>query len=476
MIQPVPTIRQAVIIGGSQRPFQVPPAGAVEVGAPQVVASVTVSPSSFSVIEGLQVQFLVATPRDSGGVIIGGKTATWASSNEAVATATATGGTNATVTAVSAGTTTITATIDGVAGTSAATVLATAATVTVSPSSFSLQASQARAVDAQVLDSGGAALPDRDINWSSNNIAVASVAGGADYTATVQAVALGTATITATVEGASGTATATVVAASSNHPNEPAGYARIYENAYTVLPPPSGAGYSTVGTIAGCWSTGFGLVPVIRTDPTTPSGDGVVYGIKVGQGTVSGFGPGVTREWDTCAPSGSPYSKVYHDIRIKLAGGPGGDLSTWHFDASLTKILGFFGVAGAGGGGFETYGFTFSNGISSSARISWDVAIPNSPRILNPNVGEQNLIVGQWHRVEIVMELASTPTASDGVFKLWVDATQTMNYTNVKWQDAGNTTGFYQRHNSPTWGGIDGPNKSRDDWIYYDDVYISGIP
>ena len=76
------------------------------------VASVTVSPSSASVLVGATVQ-LGATPKDANGNTLAGRAITWASSNPAVATVTATGGL---VTGVGSGTASITATSEGTNG------------------------------------------------------------------------------------------------------------------------------------------------------------------------------------------------------------------------------------------------------------------------------------------------------------------------------------------------------------------------
>lgn len=63
-------------------------------------------------------QQLTATPRNASGTAITGKTATWSSSNTAIATVNSSG----LVTAQAAGQATITATVDGIAGTSTAVV------------------------------------------------------------------------------------------------------------------------------------------------------------------------------------------------------------------------------------------------------------------------------------------------------------------------------------------------------------------
>lgn len=96
-----PVVRQALIIGGSQRGYGVATPKDTVTGA--TVASVSVSPPTFSVVEGVDVQNVVATPRSTEGNVVGGKTATWASSNENVATVVSTGALTATVTGVQAG-------------------------------------------------------------------------------------------------------------------------------------------------------------------------------------------------------------------------------------------------------------------------------------------------------------------------------------------------------------------------------------
>src|SRR5437773_273609 len=81
------------------------------------VATVTVSPSAPTVTVGQTVQLSVTT-KDASGNTLTGRTATWVTSNGAVATVS----TNGLVTAVTAGTATITATSEGKSGTAAITV------------------------------------------------------------------------------------------------------------------------------------------------------------------------------------------------------------------------------------------------------------------------------------------------------------------------------------------------------------------
>src|SRR3989440_393283 len=81
------------------------------------VASVAVSPAAATVTVGTTTQ-LTATPKDANGTALSGRVVTWATSNGAVATVSATGS----VTGVAAGSATITATSEGQSGTSAITV------------------------------------------------------------------------------------------------------------------------------------------------------------------------------------------------------------------------------------------------------------------------------------------------------------------------------------------------------------------
>src|SRR5207302_6422175 len=117
---------------------------------------------------------------------------------------------NGLVTAVAVGSATITATSEGKSGTSAVTVTTVpVASVTVSPSPASVQLGSTVQLTATPKDAKGNPLSGRVVTWSSNNTAVARV----NSSGLVTGVAAGTATITATSEGKSGTSAVTVTAA-----------------------------------------------------------------------------------------------------------------------------------------------------------------------------------------------------------------------------------------------------------------------
>ncbi|MBL8961136.1 MAG: Ig-like domain-containing protein [Gemmatimonadetes bacterium] len=171
--------------------------------APATVATVDVSPASATLAIGATSQ-LSATPRDASGNALSGRTVTWASGNTAVATVNGSG----LVTAVAAGSTTVTATADGRTGQATITVTPPpVAAVVLNRDTASVLAGGTVQLNATPRDAAGATLAGRTITWSSSATAVATV----DATGLVSAVTPGTATITATVEGRTASATVTAI-------------------------------------------------------------------------------------------------------------------------------------------------------------------------------------------------------------------------------------------------------------------------
>ena len=162
------------------------------------VASVTVSPASATLQVGQTTQ-LTATPKDANGNPLSGRVVTWSSNNTTVATVNGTG----LVTANATGSATITATSEGQSGTSSLTVtVVPVATVSVSPSSATVQPGGTLQLTATTKDANGNVLTGRVVTWSSSNQSIAAVNGSG----LVTGVAAGTASITATSEGKSGIA------------------------------------------------------------------------------------------------------------------------------------------------------------------------------------------------------------------------------------------------------------------------------
>ena len=157
---------------------------------PPGVASVRVSPSIAGIAVGGTVH-LQAEPLDANGNTLQGRTVTWSSSNNAVATVDNTG----LVTGVSPGADTITATSEGQSGTAGIAVTsAVAASIAVAPTSVTVTAGQTSQLTATVKDASGSVIAGAPVTWTVDKPAVAIVGS----TGLVAGQAAGTATVTAT--------------------------------------------------------------------------------------------------------------------------------------------------------------------------------------------------------------------------------------------------------------------------------------
>src|SRR5439155_9396651 len=150
------------------------------------VASVAVSPATAGIRVGQTVQ-LTATPKDSAGTSLTGRTVTWTSSNPSVATVNISGR----VTGGAAGSATITATSEGQTSSAAVTVtLVPVASVALSPATASIRVGQTVQLTATPQDSAGSTLTGRTVTWTSSNPSVATVSSSGLVTSGV----VGTAT------------------------------------------------------------------------------------------------------------------------------------------------------------------------------------------------------------------------------------------------------------------------------------------
>ena len=167
---------------------------------PVPVASVTVSPPTASIDVGATTQF-TATLKDASGLTLTGRVVGWSSNAATVATVSPTG----LVTGVAAGTATITATSEGRTGTATVTVTGVR-TVTVTPSSATINVLGTVSLTATVRDPSGAVIPNAQVTWTTSNALIAGVSSSG----VVSGLLPGTATITAKSGSATGTAVVTV--------------------------------------------------------------------------------------------------------------------------------------------------------------------------------------------------------------------------------------------------------------------------
>jgi alpha-tubulin suppressor-like RCC1 family protein len=169
------------------------------------VASVTVTPAELALEVG-ESQQLTATPRDQDGNALEGREIAWTATEPAVAGVSASG----LVTGEGDGTTIITASSEGKTGTASVSVTAASlepvASVTVAPGELTFVKGGSQQLAAVLQDQAGNPLAGRSVSWTTSDPAVATVSS----TGLVSGDEVGSATITATSEGKSGSATVSI--------------------------------------------------------------------------------------------------------------------------------------------------------------------------------------------------------------------------------------------------------------------------
>ena len=152
-------------------------------------------------------QQLSAAPTDRAGRPLTGRAVRWSSSNDSVATVSATG----LVTAVGNGSATIRAASETGAGTAAVTVSQAAATLAVAPSAATPTGiGQTQQLTVTSQDANNNPIANPPVTWSSSNAGVVSVNASGMGTAMATALRNGTATITASASGHTAATTITV--------------------------------------------------------------------------------------------------------------------------------------------------------------------------------------------------------------------------------------------------------------------------
>lgn len=164
------------------------------------VTSVSISPATVSIDSGDAVT-LTATVRDQNGSTMSGQTVSWSSSAPAIATVDGAG----VVHALATGDASVTASLSGKSNSAPVHVKPRTlrpATVTVSPSTASLDSGATLTLTATVRDGNGTVMTNVSVSWGSSAPLIAPV----DGSGLVRALRSGNATITAAVSSLSSTA------------------------------------------------------------------------------------------------------------------------------------------------------------------------------------------------------------------------------------------------------------------------------
>jgi uncharacterized protein YjdB len=242
------------------------------------VASLVVRPSHVDAVPGLKTQ-LTGVAYDAGQNILSDRAIIWSSSNTAVATIDV----NGMVTAVAPGTATLTGTAEGKSDVATITVTqAPVASVVVTPNPLSMSVGQTTQLTATTADANGTVVTGRIVAWTSSDSGVAKVSTDG----VVTAVSSGSAVITATSEGKSGTATITVS-------NFAVGSVTVLPSNSAIAPNASTQLSAIVRDVNGAVVTNRGVIwSSSNPQVATVTGSGLVTGIAVGTVTITATSEG----------------------------------------------------------------------------------------------------------------------------------------------------------------------------------------
>lgn len=406
--------------------------------AQMLVGAVTVSPTSESGTVGQTGQF-TATVTDPSGAPLPGPKVSWSSSSNSVVSIDSTGMAKA----MGAGSATITAACGGKNGTAAVTVTGgtagVPATITISPSSASVQIGGSQLFTASVKDASGNVLTGQTVTFTSSNLLVGTIG---NLSGIVNALASGTTTITATDGSLSASATLTVSVTQpppGGWSNEPSGFTTIADWGFDAL---NLNGFTTIWNDAGNGS--------IIADGGAPASPPNVLQIEYPQGFAGGSAP-ATMYYD------HPASKeVFTGLWWKPS-------NPWENQSSnVNKILFWFTGNSSNSIDIQMYG-------PAPYHLHVVTEFPSGSIRFQPNVNSTAVTLGQWHKIEWYIKYATTATSGDGIVKWWLDGVLQGSYSNIQTPD---DAGFTEWKLSPTWGGIGG-NKTETDYYWFDQAHIS---
>lgn len=347
--------------------------------------------------------------------------------------------------------------------------------VTVNPPTLSGGLATSVQYSAVQKNANGDSVAGQAVTWKSSDTTIVTISGSG----LARGVGIGSATISATAAGISGSAPATIVL----HPNEPTGLTRFAETDFAGLPALSGL----PGTLAGNFYTAVSPAShmAIVSDPTALQSPTSVLQVDFEAGTNPGFEVGTSggyRQfggWDLGSVlSNTEYSEYYESTMFKI---PTPDFETQEVGV---KILGYWGVdddnqsLATGSGPTELYAIMRGAGTSTKIMSSWNLdmytqGISSTVLPQNKNLSTK-ITAGVWHQFETYMKL-NTIGQSNGIWKWWLDGVLIGDYENIQFINSTKSSGFWGRSMNLVWGGQGGTPKTRTDYIWFNRMYMSGV-
>lgn len=415
--------------------------------APVPVASVSVTLAASSRNTGQTTQ-ATATTRDANNNVLTGRAITWSSSNTGVATVSSSG----LVTAIAVGAVQIMAACEGQSASANFSVTSAApapvASVTVALGTGSLNPGLTTQATATTRDANNNVLTGRAITWSSNNTAFATVDPSSGL---VTAVAVGTAQITATSEGQSGSATLSVRLVGSS--NEPAGMTVISDRPFNALhelgwdePSNGGSGGSIV------------------QDATAPRSPSSILRMTLPAGFSGG---GASYDGDSPAFNVKTlYISHWFRTSSNWQGHPGSSVNKQYYVYTTSNVPSiYFDMYGSGSGTLRPQ--IAGQSISAGGAGFGDPQNPDWTANLVPSA---EIVRGQWYHLEVVLVMNSVGK-TDGSVDWWLDGVHIGSHGGIQWQSSSPSWQFV--HYADVWGG-GGGTVTKTMWLDFDHLYISG--
>jgi len=344
--------------------------GSTAPDATPLVDAIVVSPASSTIAPNARLP-MQAEVRDGSGAIVPDAAITWTVQDPKVVSVSAEG----IVTALAVGTSKVAANALGKSGLATITVARrSVADVAVAPGRVDILVGASSQLSASALDVGGAALADRAIAWTTSDHGVATVNGSG----LVTGVGAGTATITASSEGRSGTSVVNVTLPAVVRVDlEPASTTLQAGRTQTLVATPRDAKGNGVGGRTVTWSSDDAAVARVSAGLVTTSRAGVAT-ITASVGTVKGAAtitviPGPVATVAVAAPKNKLKAKSTMQLTATARDDQGNAVSnqsfSWSSSNTNTATVSSGGLVTGKRSGTVTITARTSDGKSGSVQI-----------------------------------------------------------------------------------------------------------
>jgi hypothetical protein len=250
--------------------------------------------------------------------------------------------------------------------------------------------------------------------------------------------------------------------------NMPTGMAKLLEHSFDG------------GIAPGAAATGEMSDPTGNLHPATAGdaplgGSGGVLRTTFGSGLAGGVSPGKFDGWDVRDVHGANREReIYVSTHVKIEKG---DFENQKVGTKLWYV-GYGNTNQTNDAYLMMHNGTGAQTVQSSMKLIMYVS-PTDDREggsvgIYPNRSDKQLTAGQWHHVEVYLNVG-TPNQANGTVKVWIDGELVTERTDVKFLDSdyGFTQGFFNFQWTPVWGG-NGGSRTRTDDLLLDHLLVAG--